>query len=123
MGSILRAPVQHDLDACRLADRKPEQEPAVRRHAEEDESLEIEKPVFAFDRNERVKTPRGSGRISQAYDNGEYIAYEIYSDDGVLFMAEECEIEGAEPRPTVIRSCFSTKVWGTEPIKAKHLRH
>ena len=64
--------------------------------------------VFKFKRGDRVTTPRGSGRIRQGYDSGEVVGYEIDGDDGVLFMAEECEIEvaGSQAQPHS-RPCFS----------------
>ena len=49
--------------------------------------------VFKFMKGERVVARRGSGRIRQGYDSGEIIGYEIDGDDGILFMAEERELE------------------------------
>jgi quercetin dioxygenase-like cupin family protein len=65
--------------------------------------------VFRFKRGDRVSTPRGKGRIKQGYDTGEVVGYDIEADDGTLFMAEECEIEGAEQKTTKAgnRACFS----------------
>jgi quercetin dioxygenase-like cupin family protein len=67
--------------------------------------------IFKFKRGERVVTPRGAGRIRQGYDSGEVIGYEIDGDDGTLFMAEECEIDGSElrhqKRKSGERACFS----------------
>ena len=48
--------------------------------------------LFKLKRGDRVVTPRGSGRIRQAYDSGEIIGYEIDSESGSPFIAEECEI-------------------------------
>lgn len=53
--------------------------------------------VFALRRGERVRSPRGTGRIRQGYDSGEVIGYEIDGDDGRLFMALENEIEREKP--------------------------
>ena len=74
--------------------------------------------VFKFKRGDRVFTTRGSGRIRQGYDSGEVIGYEIDGDRGALFMAEECEIKGAESRANLVsRPCFSKGEW------RKHERH
>ena len=48
--------------------------------------------VFKFKKGEHVTAPRGSGRIRQAYDSGEFIGYEIERADKTLFMAEEREL-------------------------------
>lgn len=48
--------------------------------------------VFKFRKNEQVVAKRGSGRIRQGYDSGEFIGYEIERADGSLFMAEEQEL-------------------------------
>ena len=48
--------------------------------------------VFRFRKGERVQTPRGSGRIRQGYDSGEYTGYEIDGEDGNLFMASQSEV-------------------------------
>lgn len=48
--------------------------------------------VFKFIKNEQVVAKRGSGRIRQGYDSGEFIGYEIERPDGSLFMAEEKEL-------------------------------
>ena len=48
--------------------------------------------VFKFKRGERVKSPRGTGRIRQGYDSGEVVGYEIDGDDGTLFMGMEAEL-------------------------------
>lgn len=74
--------------------------------------------VFAFKRGERVTTPRGSGRIRQGYDSGEVVGYEIDGDDGTLFMAEECEIDGPRSKSkSLSRPCFS------KGESRKHQRH
>jgi mannose-6-phosphate isomerase-like protein (cupin superfamily) len=52
--------------------------------------------VFKFKRGERVKSPRGSGRIRQGYDSGEVVGYEIDGDDGTLFMGMEDELTSLE---------------------------
>lgn len=82
--------------------------------------------IFKFRRGERVVTPRGTGRIRQGYDAGEVIAYDIDGDNGEPFMAEECEIEGAESRAPKRkpgeRACFTRG----EPLlmgKGKHTPH
>lgn len=49
--------------------------------------------IFKFRKGERVVARRGSGRIRQGYDSGEIIGYEIDGDDGILFMAEERELQ------------------------------
>ena len=48
--------------------------------------------VFKFKKGEHVTAQRGSGRIRQAYDSGEFIGYEIERADKTLFMAEEREL-------------------------------
>jgi quercetin dioxygenase-like cupin family protein len=48
--------------------------------------------VFKFKKGERVVTKRGRGRIRQGYFSGEILQYEIESDNGVLFMANEEEL-------------------------------
>ena len=66
--------------------------------------------VFKFKRGDRVKTPRGSGRIRQGYDSGEVVGYEIDGDDGAaLFIAEECEISEVNGKQAVLPQgpCFS----------------
>lgn len=67
--------------------------------------------VFKYKRGDRVVTPRGKGRIRQGYDSGEVIGYEIDGADGTLFIAEECEIEGASSlqsrREAGDRVCFA----------------
>ena len=78
--------------------------------------------LFKFKRGDRVKTPRGAGRIKQGYDTGEYVGYDIERDDGSLFMAEECEIEGVIQTDTATRQCFSRSLPHAEP-KMKHERH
>ena len=80
--------------------------------------------IFKFKRGDRVVTPRGKGRIKQGYDAGEVIAYDVEADDGTLFMAEECEIEGFEQKNSKAgkRACFSRG----EPLtisKQKHSGH
>ncbi|HEX6126703.1 MAG TPA: cupin domain-containing protein [Pyrinomonadaceae bacterium] len=66
--------------------------------------------IFKFKRGELVVTPRGTGRIRQGYDSGEVIGYEVESEKGELFMAEECEIEGyvsrSPRRKPGERACF-----------------
>jgi hypothetical protein len=52
--------------------------------------------VFKFKRGERVKSPRGTGRIRQGYDSGEVVGYEIDGDDGTLFMGMETELISLE---------------------------
>jgi quercetin dioxygenase-like cupin family protein len=47
--------------------------------------------VFKFRKGELVSTPRGTGRIRQGYDSGEFIGYEIEGEGGALFMATEAE--------------------------------
>ena len=47
---------------------------------------------FKFKKGERVVTKRGTGRIRQGYDSGEFIGYEVQRADGRLFMALENEL-------------------------------
>lgn len=49
--------------------------------------------VFTFRKGERVQAPRGRGTIRQGYSSGEIIQYEIGSDDGSLFMANQNELQ------------------------------
>ncbi|MEX2272669.1 MAG: cupin domain-containing protein [Vicinamibacterales bacterium] len=51
--------------------------------------------VFKFKKGELVVAKRGTGRIRQGYDSGEFIGYEIERADGSLFMAEEGELRPA----------------------------
>ncbi|MEX2272672.1 MAG: cupin domain-containing protein [Vicinamibacterales bacterium] len=51
--------------------------------------------VFKFKKGERAVAKRGTGRIRQGYDSGEFIGYEIERADGSLFMAEERELRPA----------------------------
>ena len=82
--------------------------------------------IFKFRRGERVATPRGTGRIRQGYDAGEVIAYDIDGDKGEPFMAEECEIEGAESRAPKRkpgeRACF-TRGEPLVMVNGKHTPH
>ena len=83
--------------------------------------------VFRFKRGDHVSTPRGKGRIKQGYDSGEIVGYDIEGDDGTLFMAEECEIPGAdgrriETRPD--RQCFTGGTGSAQNKREdKHKRH
>jgi quercetin dioxygenase-like cupin family protein len=54
--------------------------------------------VFKFRKGERVVAQRGSGRIRQGYDSGEFIGYEIERADGTLFMAEEGDLRRSTER-------------------------
>lgn len=54
--------------------------------------------VFKFKKGDMVVSKRGRGRIRQGYDSGEMIGYEIESDDGSLFAAEEEELRSAKKR-------------------------
>ena len=47
---------------------------------------------FKFKKGERVVAKRGTGRIRQGYDSGEFIGYEVQRADGRLFMALEGEL-------------------------------
>jgi quercetin dioxygenase-like cupin family protein len=47
---------------------------------------------FKFKKGERVIAKRGTGRIHQGYDSGEFIGYEVQRADGNLFMALEGEL-------------------------------
>lgn len=47
---------------------------------------------FKFKKGERVVAKRGTGRIRQGYDSGEFIGYEVQRPDGRLFMALENEL-------------------------------
>ena len=47
---------------------------------------------FKFKKGERVVAKRGTGRIRQGYDSGEFIGYEVQRADGRLFMALENEL-------------------------------
>jgi quercetin dioxygenase-like cupin family protein len=47
---------------------------------------------FKFKKGERVVAKRGTGRIRQGYDSGEFIGYEVQRADGELFMALENEL-------------------------------
>jgi quercetin dioxygenase-like cupin family protein len=47
---------------------------------------------FKFRKGERVVAKRGTGRIRQGYDSGEFIGYEVQRADGRLFMALENEL-------------------------------
>lgn len=47
---------------------------------------------FKFKKGERVIAKRGTGRIRQGYDSGEFIGYEVLRADGRLFMALENEL-------------------------------
>ena len=47
---------------------------------------------FKFKKGERVVAKRGTGRIRQGYDSGEFIGYEVQRADGTLFMALESEL-------------------------------
>lgn len=51
--------------------------------------------VFKFKKGDYVTAPRGSGRVRQGYDSGEFIGYEIERADRTLFMAEESELRPA----------------------------
>src|SRR5687768_12363062 len=48
--------------------------------------------VFKFKKGDLVVAKRGTGRIRQGYDSGEFIGYEIERADRSLFMAEEGEL-------------------------------
>ena len=48
--------------------------------------------VFKFKKGERVIARRGTGRIRQGYDSGEFIGYDVQRADGSLFMALEEEL-------------------------------
>jgi hypothetical protein len=54
--------------------------------------------VFKFRKGERVIAKRGSGRIRQGYDSGEFVGYEIERTDGTLFMAEEGDLRRSTER-------------------------
>ena len=79
--------------------------------------------VFKFKRGDHVVTPRGKGRIRQGYDSGEVIGYEIDGENGVLFIAEECEIaevNGKRTDETDRRGkCFSRGT-GSVQIRTEH---
>lgn len=45
--------------------------------------------TFRFRKGDRVRTPRGPGRIRQGYASGAIVQYEIESDRGALFMVDE----------------------------------
>src|SRR5918992_847001 len=49
--------------------------------------------VFKFKKGERVVTKRRKGRIRQGYFSGEVLQYEIEDEDGILFMANEEELQ------------------------------
>lgn len=46
-------------------------------------------PRFRFRKGDEIVSPRGRGRIRQGYASGALVQYEIESEDGSLFMAEE----------------------------------
>jgi hypothetical protein len=50
---------------------------------------------FKFKKGERVIAKRGTGRIRQGYDSGEFIGYEVQRADGRLFMALENELRSS----------------------------
>jgi len=52
--------------------------------------------VFKYKKGQLVVAKRGRGRIRQGYDSGEMLGYEIDGEDGVLFAAEEKELEAVE---------------------------
>ena len=54
--------------------------------------------IFKFKKGQYVVAKRGNGRIRQGYDSGEMIGYEIETEDGRLFAAEESELEPAPKR-------------------------
>ena len=47
---------------------------------------------FRFRKGERVRTSRGGGAIRQGYRSGAIIQYEIESEDGRRFMADEHDL-------------------------------
>ncbi|MGZ7041240.1 MAG: cupin domain-containing protein [Thermoanaerobaculia bacterium] len=49
--------------------------------------------VFTFRKGERVQAMRGKGTIHQGYASGSIIQYEIGGDDGVVFMANQDELQ------------------------------
>jgi len=52
--------------------------------------------VFKYKKGQLVVAKRGRGRIRQGYDSGEMLGYEIDGEDGVLFAAEEKELEAVD---------------------------
>lgn len=46
---------------------------------------------FRFSKGQRVTTPRGPGLVQQGYRSGTIIQYEVLSESGELFMANESE--------------------------------
>ena len=54
--------------------------------------------VFKFKKGERVIAKRGTGRIVQGYDSGEFIGYDVRRADGRLFMALEGELRRKNKR-------------------------
>ena len=53
---------------------------------------------FKFKKGERVVAKRGTGRIRQGYDSGEFIGYEVRRADGSLFMALENELRSSSSK-------------------------
>ena len=49
--------------------------------------------TFRFKKGDRVKAPRGSGRVREGYASGPIVEYEIESDDGRDFMVEERDVQ------------------------------
>jgi hypothetical protein len=53
--------------------------------------------LFKFKKGERISTRRGKGKIRQGYFSGEVLQYEIESDEGSLYMANEDELQRIQP--------------------------
>jgi hypothetical protein len=49
--------------------------------------------TFRFRKGDRVRTPRGSGRIRQGYASGALVQYEVEAQDGSLFMVQEKDLQ------------------------------
>ncbi len=56
--------------------------------------------TFRFEKGDRVTAPRGSGRVREGYASGPIVQYEIESDDGRDFMANEGDLRPESPSRT-----------------------